>query len=133
MKFRKFIQNKLWRDKAVGWLEEQGSIVHCKNLNDDDFAQELKTKFLEEAYEVCSAKTKEALIEELADVLEVIASLSDVHAFTLQDVITAQEKKRQQKGGFQGRKFVTFAEHQEDSIGERYCLADPEKYPEVID
>ena len=41
-------------------------------------------------------------------------------------------KKQQDKGGFQGRKYVTIAEHLPGSPGEKYCLADPDKYPEEL-
>jgi len=133
MKLRKFNQNKLWRDNLVDRMEQMGSKIHCLALNDQDFSDQLKIKFLEEAHEVCNAQTKQALIEELADIMEVISSLCDVHHFTMQDIISAQTKKAQDRGGFQGRKFVTIAEHQEGSFGEKYCLADPEKYPEIID
>jgi len=132
MKMRKFKQNKLWRDKAVERLERSGSIIHWARLDDNEFAEQLKIKFMEEAHEVYSAKTKEALIEELADILEVVASLCEVHEFTLEDVMKIQQKKYDERGGFTGRKFVTSAEHAVDSFGEKYCLADPEKYPEVI-
>lgn len=44
--------------------------------------------------------------------------------------ISAANEKR---GSFQERKFVTIAEHKLGSFGEKYCLSDLEKYPEVID
>lgn len=131
MEFRTFKQNKLWRDKAVDRMEQMGSKVHVVKLDDEAFAQQLKIKFMEEAQEVCDAVTKEALIEELADILEVITALGNVHAFTLQDILNAQKKKHQERGGFEGRAFVTVAEHLVGGFGEKYCLADPEKYPEV--
>ncbi len=131
MNFRAFKQNKLWRDKAVDMTEANGSRVHWERLNDVEFSEQLKIKFMEEAHEVCAAKTKEALVEELADILEVIGSLCEAHDFTLQDIMNAQSKKHQERGGFGGRKFVTHAEHEVGSFGEKYCLADPEKYPEI--
>lgn len=133
MKFRKFKQNKLWRDKAVERLEQMGSKISWSTLGTDEFLEQLKVKFLEEAQEVCNAKTKESALEELADVLEVITSLCDLYGVTLQDVIRLQEKKHQERGGFQGRKFVAVAEHLPGSFGEKYCLADPEKYPEIVE
>lgn len=132
MKMRRFKQNKLWRDKLIERMEKLGSRIHWTRLNDAEFAQELKTKFLEEAQEVYAAQTKKELIEELADVLEVISSFSDVHRFTLQDIIDVQNKKREDRGSFQGRRFVTVADHPEGSLGEKYCLDDPYKYPEII-
>jgi predicted house-cleaning noncanonical NTP pyrophosphatase (MazG superfamily) len=131
MKFRKFLQNKLWRDKSVDWLEGMGSKIHWSQLESNAFLEQLKIKLLEEAQEVCSSQTKESLLEELADVLEVMDSFCDLHQVTLQDVINLKNKKYQERGGFQGRKYVTIAEHLPGSLGEKYCLADPIKYPEI--
>lgn len=133
MTFRTFKQNKLWRDKAVDLMEQTGSKIHWTRLDDGAFAKELKIKFMEEAEEVANAHSKEHLIEELADILEVITSLCDVHNFTMEDIVAAQQKKNEKRGSFQGRKFITVAEHLVGSFGEAYCLADPEKYPETID
>ena len=44
MKFRKFKQNKLWRDKAVELMEQTGSKVHWTKLNDSDFLDQLKIR-----------------------------------------------------------------------------------------
>lgn len=92
-----------------------------------------KKNFVEEAREVYQAQTREALLEELADIFEVIASFCEVHQVSMQDIIDKQNQKRLHHGGFKERKFVTVAEHLENSFGERYCLADPEKYPEIIE
>lgn len=133
MKYRSFQQNKLWRDKAVELMEQTGSKINWTRLDDESFARELKTKFMEEAAEVCSAKSKEALLEEFADVLEVMTAWSQLYGYSLDDVLTAQRQKLKKRGGFQGRKFITIAQHLEGSFGEKYCLADPTKYPEIKD
>ena len=133
MERRKFKQDKLWRDKAVEQLEQLGSKIHWTRLDKDLFAEQLRIKLLEEAEEVCKAKTKESLSEELADLLEVITSFCELHEITLQDITHLQHKKRQERGGFQGRKYVTVAEHPIGSFGEKYCLNDPDKYPEIIE
>lgn len=70
MKYRKFKQEKLWRDKAVDLLEAMGSRVHWVKLEGEGFKEQLRVKLLEEAAEVCDAKNKEELLEELADLLE---------------------------------------------------------------
>ncbi len=132
MKFRKFQQNKLWRDKAVELMENMGSKIHWKQLNDQEFTEQLKIKLTEETQEVCNAQNKQELMEELADILEVVTAFCDVNNITLQDVITTQNKKRQERGGFSERKFITIAEHPKNSFGEKYCLNDPKKYPEVF-
>ena len=41
-KMRKFVQNKLWRDKANEILEKHhGSIVHWRRLDDKEFNEQL--------------------------------------------------------------------------------------------
>ncbi len=131
-KMRKFVQNKLWRDKANDILEvEHGSIIHWRRLDDSEFNEQLKLKLLEEADEVRVAKSKEDLISELADVFEVLDNVLKLNNISKNDVISAQAIKVSKRGGFDGRKYVTIAEHKENSFGEKYCLADPVKYPEV--
>ena len=131
MKFRKFKQNKLWRDGVVDQLELDGSKIHWTRLDDEPFAEELMSKLIEEVHEILTAQTKENLIEELADVLEVMTSMASLYGSSLEEIIDQKNKKHQEKGGFQGRKYVTPAEHLPGSPGEKYCLANPEKYPEV--
>lgn len=131
MKRRAFLQNKLWRDKAVDLMQQMQSIIHWQRLNDAEYNDQLRQKLLEEAKEVVMATSKQQLIQELADVLEIITAISDVNEIPFEEVQAMQLKKRQERGGFEGRKFVTIAEHLEGSFGEKYCLADPQKYPEI--
>jgi predicted house-cleaning noncanonical NTP pyrophosphatase (MazG superfamily) len=131
MNFRTFKQNKLVRDKITEIMESKGSKLYAYKLNDQDFLKQLKLKLIEEASEVNRAQTEQEILEELADVLEIIHTLAKFHNISLNDLEKAQEDKRTQKGGYQERIFVTFAEHPKDSLQERYCLTDPDKYPEV--
>lgn len=131
MKMRKFLQNKLWRDKAPHMMEARGSIIHIKKLNHVEFDHELRAKLLEEATEVQTAQSKEELIGELADVYEVIDTLCALHAISKEEIQTIQTKKHAERGGFIERQYITIAEHPEGSDGVEYCLAQPEKYPEI--
>ena len=129
---RKFLQNKLWRDKAVEILEAQGSRVHWRQLNDAEFDVQLRLKLLEEAHEVKVAQTMHDLKAELADVFEVIETLCKLHGISRDEVKQIQEEKRRERGVFEGRKYVTVAEHSVGSFGEKYCLAAPDKYSEIL-
>lgn len=131
MNFRTFKQNKLVRDKIVQIMEGHGSKLYSFPLNDQDFNKQLKIKLQEEAAEVQRTQTPQELIEELADVLEIVHALATLHNISDHDLAKAQEQKRKEKGGYNDRIFLTFAEHPKDSPQERYCLADSEKYPEV--
>ena len=130
---RMFRQNKLWRDKLIEIMEQNyGSRIHWRLLDDAEFDREIRAKLKEEADEVATANNHKALVEELADLYEVIDTLSALHGVTKDQIIAAQTKKREARGGFISRKFVEVAEHPVGSFGEKYCLADPEKYPEII-
>ncbi|MCA9770059.1 nucleoside triphosphate pyrophosphohydrolase [Candidatus Dependentiae bacterium] len=131
MKMRSFLQNKLWRDKLPAKKEKMGSVIHIQQLTDNEFDQQLKIKLLEESTEVQATSSQKELIEEMADVLEVIDALCALHNITKEDIINAQTNKREERGGFFERKFVTVADHPVGSCGEQYCLAQPKKYPEV--
>lgn len=101
-------------------------------MDDTAFDREIRIKLKEEVDEAVTANDSTALMEELADIYEVIDSLGSVHGITEDEIILAQTRKRESRGGFMGRKFVEVAEHPIGSFGEKYCLADPEKYPEIM-
>lgn len=117
----------------VAKREAEGSRFQFKELTDREFEQQLRLKLYEEADEVVRATTQHELIEELADVLEVIDALCKINGLTKEEIITAQAKKRGLRGSFDGRKFVETVEHPEGSPAENYCLTQPKKYPEIKD
>lgn len=131
MKMRKFRQEKLWRDKAPELMEGMGSIIHLKKLTDDQYDIALRLKLIEEAGEVKSVQSIKELKKEMADLYEVLDALMMLHNINKDDVLAIQAKKRTERGGFFERKFVTIAEHPEGGYGEKYCLADPDKYSEI--
>jgi predicted house-cleaning noncanonical NTP pyrophosphatase (MazG superfamily) len=129
---RKFLQNKLWRDNAPRMMEENhGSVIHWRRLDDSEYDSQLRIKLVEEMDEVCKAQTRNELKAEIADVYEVLDALMKLHAIEKEEVDIIQLHKRSERGGFEGRTFVDVAEHPLNSFGERYCLADPVKYPEI--
>jgi predicted house-cleaning noncanonical NTP pyrophosphatase (MazG superfamily) len=129
---RTFRQNKLWRDKLVAIVEQRdGSRIYWRRLEDKEFDKQLRIKLLEEAHEAVAAQERTELLAELADVYEVIDTLAELHKISKDEIIAAQIKKRDECGGFAGRMFVSIAEHPVGSFGEKYCLASPEKYPEI--
>jgi predicted house-cleaning noncanonical NTP pyrophosphatase (MazG superfamily) len=128
----KFLQNTLYRDKMPDILRAQGSIIHVEQLNDQQYETQLKIKLAEETQEVIASSSPQELIEELADVYEVIDALCTLHNISSEDVRQVQIKKQNTRGGFYQRMFVTIAEHPAGSYGEKYCRTQPEKYPEII-
>ena len=58
-------------------------------------------KVLEEAWEVSAAKAHEQLIEELADLKEVVHRLYKLHEIDRRDVETVRAAKFEKRGGFE--------------------------------
>src|SRR5690242_3446620 len=82
-----YMSNKLWRDKAVDMLEtKHGSIIVWEYLNDADFNTQLRAKLEEEAQEVAKTQSIPELIEEIADVYEVIDTLLALHKIDKADI-----------------------------------------------
>jgi len=131
MNFRTFKQNKLVRDNTVSFLEKSGSKLYWFTLNDQEYCKQLRLKLIEESLEVQQTKTKEELLEELADVLEVVYALAKSNDILIKDLDAFQKCKRKEKGAYDKRIFVTLAEHQKNSPSELYCLINSEKYPEI--
>ena len=133
VKMRKFIHNKLWRDKGPVRMEATGSIVHVTILDDEQYVQQLGLKLKEEADEVHTAKNKEDLMNEIADVFEVLDAIMKHHDFSRDEILEIQKAKRDERGGLFERKFVTMTESIPGSFLDEYCSQDPEKYKQVIE
>ena len=130
---RKFLQNKLWRDNAVAMMEQSsGSVIHWRRLDDIEYDEHIRIKIVEEIEEVIVSKTQDALKAEIADVYEALDALMLLHGIAKEEVNDIQTRERNERGGFEGRTFVEVAEHPIGSYGEKYCLADPVKYPEIL-
>lgn len=92
--------NKLVRDGIVDKVAAQGERVVSYTASEAERRALLKKKLVEEAIEVLEAESEGALIEELADVEEVLAALRDVLGIDQSAVTQLQEQKRARRGGF---------------------------------
>ncbi len=71
--------------------------------SDEEFRDYLLTKVVEEAVELKETKNKEHLVEELADVIELIDAVLKFENLNLEDIRKVQEQKREKRGGFEDR------------------------------
>lgn len=101
--------NKLVRDRFPELLKAKGMIVETQTLDPASFLRALHKKLVEEASELDRAFTTDALKSELADVLEVIDTLRKTYGFSEEDLKRTQIKKRLERGGFEGKTFLTSA------------------------
>ena len=125
----RFRVQKLIRDRLPAIMRAQGLKVFDRRLNDAEFVAALKDKLLEEAQEVGAATNETDLIDELADVMEVIAALAEASGVPLQAVEERRQAKRNERGGFDERVFNAAVEARDGLPAAEYYLARPTQYP----
>lgn len=104
MNFSNKNNSKLIRDKIPELISESGRQPITRVLNDAEFLQALVSKLHEEVCEAAQeADNRNALIWELADVLEVVDALAAYHQILPNELLSAKESKRIQRGGFDKR------------------------------
>jgi predicted house-cleaning noncanonical NTP pyrophosphatase (MazG superfamily) len=127
----RFRVEKLIRDRLPEIMRSQGLAVFEHRLALDDFKSELKLKLVEEASEAASCSSSMELVEELADVLEVLMALAKASGITLPDVEAMRLKKRVERGGFEGRIYNAAVEAESNTQAVAYYLDRPEQYPQI--
>ena len=125
----RFRVQKLIRDRLPAIMRAQGLQVFDRRLNDAEFIVALKDKLLEEAQEVGAATSLADLIDELADVMEVVAALADASGVPLQAVEERRQAKRAERGGFAERVYNAAVEARDGLPAAEYYLARPMQYP----
>ena len=102
--------NKLVRDNIPEIIKESGQ--HCEYiiLNEDDLKKAIKNKIFEELDELINAKSREEKIEEIADLLEILEEFCNIENISYEEVLTKKEEKKNKKGSFKERKFLTVFE-----------------------
>jgi len=103
---RYFNLNKLVRDKIPEIMKSSDIDVEIKTLNYTEYISSLKNKLIEETKEVFDAKSREEIIEELADVLEVITTLKNALNIFINEVEEKRLQKNTEKGRFLQKIFI---------------------------
>lgn len=130
---RTFKFDKLVRDKIVDHLLANSQVPQgVKTLAKEEFITELVKKVLEEANELVNAKDRNELIEEIADVQELLNCLQKVLGLSDADVQELQRKKVIKNGAFEKQLYIDLVGVNEDDSWMEYYLSQPEKYPEIV-
>jgi predicted house-cleaning noncanonical NTP pyrophosphatase (MazG superfamily) len=106
---KKYYHKKLIRDRIPEIIESNKGKYETIVLNDSEFEAELKKKLLEEVNELLSAKNGEEL-NELADVLEIVKSLSSHYKISFNELQKYQLEKRRKRGGFKKKLFLIWSD-----------------------
>ena len=129
---RKFEFKKLVRDKIVENVISAGHKPDWRILSDSEFIQELKKKIVEEASEVPRTNDPEEIVEELADIQEIIDSLLETLKVSKAEFEKIQKQKTKKRGSFKKRQYIDTVETS-DKVTKwvQYYLDNPDKYPEI--
>jgi predicted house-cleaning noncanonical NTP pyrophosphatase (MazG superfamily) len=127
----KFLCNKLGRDKGLESFKAEGITPTFRLLAGLELQEALKRKLIEEAHEVQEATDKQALIAELADVLEVIDGLCAVYGICPQEIVSIKKKKYDERGGFGKGFYLETIDMDEGNSKIKHFRSSPEKYPEI--
>lgn len=131
-KIKRFKVNKLIRDKIPEITLMDGVKTFTRELEPDEYIKRLNDKLIEEVKEVIQAKGKMEIVEELADVLEVINAIASLNNLSFQDIEAARFKKKVAKGGFEKGIYCSFIEMSSSNQRVSYYLSKPTEYPEVM-
>ena len=104
------VYNKLVRDKIPQIIQNEGKVVYYSMLDGENLRKMLKVKLIEESRDVSKAMTKEEMINELADVSEVIEAIYEVFGIEEIDVDLVKNKKIQEKGAFKSGAYLMCVE-----------------------
>jgi predicted house-cleaning noncanonical NTP pyrophosphatase (MazG superfamily) len=93
---------KLVRDRIPEIIEADGGTAAVRQLSDEEYEAALLDKLSEEVQELRDATPAERL-DEAADVYEVLLALVAHLGATSDDLVSAADAKREQRGGFSRR------------------------------
>ena len=112
-------------------MQNDGIIVNYEILSDDEYIKELHLKLIEEAKEVSESNDKEALENEIGDVLEVIEHIISSHSLDIEEIQKRKKQKQETLGGFDQKIKTKHVEISEDNEALEYYLSNSHKYPEI--
>lgn len=105
---KKYFHNKLIRDKIPQFIEANGEPYEVKVMEEEEFEKELKRKLVEEAKELTTTENDD-LVNEMADVLELLKSIANYYKIDFKLVEEKQVKKKEERGGFEKKLFLVWS------------------------
>ncbi|MFZ1301306.1 MAG: hypothetical protein WAQ27_01865 [Candidatus Microsaccharimonas sp.] len=125
-----FLFNKLIRDGLEATYVELNQQATYRKLSNKEYIQALKDKLIEEAKEI-NPEDRESVINELADVCQVIEDLSNAYNISSVEINTVKDAKFKKKGGFSKALFVEKLKLTDDDEWNDYYRKEPEIFKEL--
>lgn len=105
----KIYYNKLIRDRIPEKIAKAGAACETRLLTEEEFERELVKKVEEEASGMPAAASREELIEEMGDVLDVIDEVRKLKGITDAELAVTRARALEKKGGFEKRLFLLWS------------------------
>ena len=102
--------NKLVRDRVPEIIRANGAVPHGRIISGDEYAAALKEKLSEECEEIKGAGSPDTVLDEAADILEVIDAIARQHDLTFWQVVEQKMIKQKERGSFEGRFFLEYTD-----------------------
>jgi predicted house-cleaning noncanonical NTP pyrophosphatase (MazG superfamily) len=106
---KKHFYRKLIRDKIPEIIKASGNEGKVTTLSNKKFEKELKKKLVEESKELANVSKKKDILNELADVLELVKSVAESHKIRFKTIEKFQKEKRIKRGGFKKKLFLVWS------------------------
>jgi len=127
----RFKAEKLVRNKTNERLAAKNVFMKYHIANIEEYQKLLGLKLIEEATEVAVAKNTDEIINELADVLEVVHSILAAYNLSFQTVEASRQEKLKTRGSFDDRIYSEYVDIDESHPLYAHYKSEPEKYPEI--
>jgi len=98
--------NKLIRDKIPEICTAAGAIPKIRTLRLSEFRRELRKKVVEESHELIKAKTKDDIINELADIEELLIWIKKEYKIKDSSIVKYRKEKNRKRGSFKKKLFL---------------------------
>lgn len=104
--------NKLVRDNIIEIILKDGGKPVFKMLNNDDFVVALKEKLKEETQELYLSISRDDILSELSDVLELINYIAKENNITNEELENKRLSKKESRGGFDKKIFLEYSDEE---------------------
>lgn len=102
--------NKLVRDFIKDRIEAKNETCSIRTIDDvQEFQQELLKKVIEEAQAVANSRSREAFLEEYADLMVVLDALTELLELSEAEIKESLEKNLELKGKYTYRHFLEWS------------------------
>lgn len=126
----KFELNKLVRDGLRDEYERTNQNPVFRELSIDELKTQLARKIIEEANEIRVNSRPDEVIDEAADIRQILDDIMAIYDITEEQVKLAQQKKYDKKGGFANGVFVETLELDDNDPWVGYYRRNPDIFPE---